>query len=132
MSPLFLKTCYLYTSRLIIMHYDCLCTLVSRSPVCSLFVSDSKKMPTEFEEIIAGRVSFIEILLDYQTLTEDAVNSRLLLSLPPRLLGAPQSIRDTTGNVRLCMYLWQQYLYLWQCKIITFPLGNVRLSLYIW
>jgi hypothetical protein len=59
---------------------------------------DSKKMPTEFEEIIAGRVSFIEVLLDYQTLTEDAVNSRLLLSLPPRLLGAPQSIRDTTGN----------------------------------
>ncbi|CAI8028507.1 Integrin alpha-5 [Geodia barretti] len=61
---------------------------------------DSKKMATELEEIVAGRVSFIEVLLEYQTLTEDAVNSRLFLSLPPNLLGAPQSIQDTTGTAQ--------------------------------
>ena len=73
------------------------------SCVFVVFVSDSKKMATELEEIVAGRVSFIEVLLEYRTLTEDAVNSRLFLSLPPNLLGAPQSIQDTTGNVRLCI-----------------------------
>ena len=58
---------------------------------------DPNGEPTAHDEIVAGGVGFIEVTLDYRTLTEDAVESFLILDLPSTLLEDPQSIKAIIG-----------------------------------
>ena len=54
--------------------------------------SNAGEMRISSDDILAGEVGFIEVVLDYQTLTEDAINTSLAIALPSSLLKPPESI----------------------------------------
>ena len=60
---------------------------------------DADEKITDFTNIVAGGVSFIEVVLDYQTLTEHAINTTLTLdfSSSSHLVGRPLSIASTVS-----------------------------------
>ena len=62
--------------------------------------SDAEGRTTDFTNIVTGGVSFIEVVLDYQTLTEHAIDTTLILdfSSSSHLVEPPQSITSTVSH----------------------------------
>ena len=90
------------------------------------FNRDAGNKSTDSDDILAGEVKYVEVVLDYQTLTEDAINTSLAIALPSSLLKPPASITSTTVTLIKCR-LSVCILVLYRCSFqLNQPLPNCK------